>query len=97
VLNGHDHAYQRFAPQRPDGTRDDAHGIRQIAVGTGGGETLYDFADPTPAGSNIEVRDNHTHGVIKVTLRSGGYDWKFLPASGATFTDSGSGSCHGRP
>lgn len=97
VLNGHDHAYQRFAPQRPDGTRDTAHGIRQIAVGTGGGETLYDFADPVPAGSNIEVRDNHTHGVIKVTLRSGGYDWKFVPASGATFTDSGSGSCHGRP
>ena len=45
VLNGHDHAYQRFAPQRPDGTRDDTHGVRQIAVGTGGGETLYDFND----------------------------------------------------
>ena len=97
VLNGHDHAYQRFAPQRPDGTRDDAHGIRQIVVGTGGGETLYTFADTLPAGSNMEVRDNHTHGVIKVTLRDGGYDWKFVPASGATFTDSGSGTCHGRP
>ena len=97
VLNGHDHAYQRFAPQRPDGTADAAHGIRQIAVGTGGGETLYDFADPAPAGSNIEIRNNRTHGVLKLTLRSGGYDWKFVPASGATFTDSGSGTCHGRP
>jgi PKD domain-containing protein/calcineurin-like phosphoesterase family protein len=97
VLNGHDHAYQRFAPQKPDGTRDDTHGIRQIAVGTGGGETLYSWADTLPAGSNIEVRDNHTHGILKLTLRAGGYDWKFVPASGATFTDSGSGTCHGRP
>ena len=97
VVNGHDHAYQRFAPQRPDGTRDNAHGIRQIAVGTGGGETLYDFKIPAPAGSNIEVRNDLTHGVIKLTLRTGGYDWKFLPASGASFTDSGSGTCHGRP
>jgi hypothetical protein len=97
VLNGHDHSYQRFAPMRPDGTRDDAHGIRQIVVGTGGGETLYQWADSLPARQNLEVRDNRTHGILKVTLRSAGYDWQFVPASGATFTDSGSGSCHGRP
>jgi PKD repeat protein len=97
VLNGHDHAYQRFAPQRPDGTRDTAFGIRQIAVGTGGGEVLYVWADSIPAGSNIEVRDNQTHGVLKVTLRAGSYEWRFVPASGASFTDSGSGSCHGSP
>ena len=97
ALNGHDHAYQRFAPMRPDGTRDDAHGIRRIVVGTGGGETLYSWADSLPARQNLEVRDNHTHGVLKLTLRSGGYDWKFVPVSGAGFTDSGSGSCHGRP
>jgi acid phosphatase type 7 len=97
VLNGHDHAYQRFAPQRPDGTRDDAFGIREIAAGTGGGETLYGLSDPPPVGSNIEVSNWHTHGILKVTLRDGGYDWKFVPSSGATFTDSGSGTCHGRP
>ena len=97
VLNGHDHAYQRYAPQRPDGTRDDAHGIRQIVPGTGGGEGLYTLRATLPVGSNAEVRDWHTHGVLKVTLRSGGYDWQFVPSSGATFTDSGSGSCHGRP
>jgi len=68
-----------------------------LAVGTGGGETLYSWADTLPAGSNMEVRDNHTHGILKLTLRAGGYDWKFVPASGATFTDSGSGTCHGRP
>ena len=97
VLTGHDHTYQRYAPQKPDGTRDDAFGIRQITNGAGGGETLYSWADPVPTGSNIEVRNNTTHGVLKVTLRSGGYDWKFVPSSGASFTDAGSGNCHGRP
>jgi PKD repeat protein len=97
VLNGHDHAYQRFAPQRPDGTADPAFGIRQIAVGTGGGETLYLFADPQPAGSNIQVKDNTTNGVIEVTLKNGGYDWRFIPAATGTFNDSGSATCHGRP
>ena len=97
VLNGHDHAYQRFAPQRPDGTRDAAFGIRQIAVGTGGGEGFYSFSDTLPTGSNLEVRDNHTLGVLKVTLHAGSYDWRFIPTGGGTFTDSGSGTCHGRP
>ena len=29
-----------------------------------------------------------------LTLRSDGYDWRFLPVAGKSFTDSGSGSCH---
>jgi hypothetical protein len=94
VLNGHDHAYQRFAPQKPDGTMDQTHGIREIAVGTGGGETLYEFGPTVP---NLEVRNNTTHGVLHLTLRDGGYDWKFIPVAGASFTDSGSGTCHGKP
>lgn len=94
VLNGHDHTYQRFAPQTPDGVADNAFGVRQITVGTGGGETLYQFG---PTVDNLQVRDNQTHGVLKVTLRAGGYDWRFLPVAGQTFTDTGSGNCHGRP
>ena len=96
VVNGHDHNYQRFAPQRPDGTLDATVGIRQLTVGTGGGETLYDLG-PIPQGSNLEVRNDQTFGVLKLTLKNGGYDWRFAPAAGATFTDSGSGTCHGRP
>jgi hypothetical protein len=96
VLNGHDHNYQRYAPQKPDGTADAAFGIRQLTVGTGGGEGLYAFG-PIPTGSNLEVRNNETLGVVKVTLRDGGYDWRFARAAGGTFTDSGSGTCHGRP
>ena len=94
VVNGHDHSYQRFAPSNPDGAVDNAFGIRQIVVGTGGGETLYDFG---PTASNLEVRDNQTHGIMRLTLRAGGYDWQFLPVPGKTFTDAGSGTCHGRP
>ena len=98
VLNAHDHNYQRWAPQKPDGTADAAFGIRQITVGTGGGEGLYNFG-AIPAGANLDVRNNDTFGVLKVTLKSGGYDWQFIPATaaGGSFTDSGSGTCHGRP
>jgi len=36
VLSGHEHNYERFAPQDPSGTADAARGIRQFVVGTGG-------------------------------------------------------------
>ena len=91
VLNGHDHDYERFAPQDPNGHLDTARGIRQFIVGTGGGPlgSLY-AADP-----NSEIRSNHSFGVLQLTLRPDGYDWKFLPVSAGGFTDSGSDSCHG--
>lgn len=90
VLNGHEHVYERFGPQAPDGTADAARGIREFVVGTGGADH-YSFGTPKP---NSEARNNTANGVLKLTLRSGGYDWQFVPAGGATFTDSGSGSCH---
>ena len=43
---------------------------------------------------NSELRNNDTFGVLKLTLKQLGYEWKFLPEAGKTFTDSGSGSCH---
>jgi PKD repeat protein len=94
VLNGHDHAYQRWLPQTPDGVVDNTFGIPQFAVGTGGGEGLYQFGPTAP---NLVVRNNQTFGVIKFTLRNGGYDWQFLPVPGGTFTDAGSGNCHAAP
>ena len=95
VLNGHDHTYQRFKPMKPDGTADASFGIRQITAGTGGGEGLYAFGD---ANANLEVRNDDTFGVLKVTLKNGAYDWRFIPAAGqGSFTDSGSANCHGRP
>ena len=92
VVNGHDHFYERYAPQNPDGVRDPARGIRQFIVGTGG-RWLERFTTPAP---NVEVRNNTTWGVMKFTLAEGKYSWQFVPAAvgGGTFTDSGTGTCH---
>jgi hypothetical protein len=40
VIVGHDHLYERFAPQDPDGKLDAVRGIREFVVGTGGGEAM---------------------------------------------------------
>lgn len=88
VINGHDHDYERFAPQTPSGTSA-ANGIREIIVGTGGAG-LRPFAKIV---ANSDVRNAVTHGVIKLTLSPGSYRWQFIPADGS-FTDAGSGTCH---
>jgi hypothetical protein len=90
VLTGHEHNYERFAPQDPSGRPDDAHGIRVWVVGTGGAGH-YGFGSAKP---NSQARSSDTYGVLKLTLRAGGYKWKFVPQSGKTFTDTGSGTCH---
>ena len=92
ILNGHDHDYERFAPQDPWGRADEAFGIRQLVVGTGG---------RPPEGRSSTARNSQvfgtTHGVLKLTLRADGYAWAFVPIAGKTFSDSGSGSTHGPP
>ena len=90
VLNGHDHNYQRFAPQNPDGGASPEHGIREFVVGTGGGN-LYPIESPL---SHIESYNDDTYGVLKVTLLPKSYEWRFLAAQGSTFTDSGKARCN---
>jgi hypothetical protein len=90
VVNGHDHDYERFAPQNPSGTADSARGIREFVVGTGGTD-LRPFETVKP---NSEARNSDTHGVLKLTLNSTSYDWQFVPVAGQTFTDFGSTNCH---
>lgn len=89
VLAGHEHSYERFAPQDPNGNAD-AQGIREIVVGTGG--RSHEMLGMPLA--NSEVRDWTSYGVIKLTLAPGKYTWEFIPAEGGTFHDSGSGTCH---
>jgi hypothetical protein len=89
VLNGHDHTYERFAPQNPSGQADPTQGIREFVVGTGG-RGLYSFSTVRP---NSEVRDNTTWGVLKLTLHPASYEWEFVPVAGQTFTDMGSANC----
>ncbi len=93
VLAGHEHSYERFAAQDPDGNADPEHGIREIVVGTGGrSHGLLGFAT-----TNSEVRNWETFGVLKLTLLPGKYTWEFIPEKGKTFRDSGSGVCHNQP
>jgi acid phosphatase type 7 len=88
VLVSHEHNYERFARQTADGAAD-PQGIRQFVVGTGGSD-LSQFGRPI---ANSEVRNGSTHGVLEIVLHPAGYDWRFVPVAGASFTDSGSGSC----
>jgi hypothetical protein len=89
VITGHDHLYERFAPQDVDGRADPTRGIRQITVGTGGG-ALY---TPVMSAANTEAV-GIAFGVLKLTLSSGSYQWEFVPAAGSSFTYTGLGQCH---
>jgi len=89
VVNGHDHFYERFAPQNAEGQADPDRGIREFIVGTGG-SPLSGIANVKP---NSEVRAN-TFGIIVFNLSLTGYEWRFISAGGSSFTDSGSASCH---
>ena len=90
VVSGHDHNYEQFHRQNPDGMLD-ANGIREFVVGTGG-TTLRPFAAIKP---NSAVRNSDTHGVLKLILRPTSYDWEFVPVAGQSFIDSGSRPCVG--
>jgi hypothetical protein len=89
VINGHEHNYERFAEMSASGAAVSA-GLREFVVGMGG-NGHYPFGTILPAS---QVRNSSTFGVLKLTLRPGGYDWQFVPVAGSTFTDSGSGNCH---
>lgn len=90
VLNGHDHDYERFAPQDPAGTPDPSRGIREFVVGTGG----RPLSAKTTSATGSEIFQGNTFGVLKLSLREGGYDWAFVPIAGQGFSDSGSAKCH---
>jgi hypothetical protein len=89
VLNGHDHDYERFAPQDPAGVADPWHGLREFVVGTGG-KSHYPIVTIQP---NSEIQNTTVFGVLQLTLHADTYDWQFVPEAGATFSDAGSGTC----
>jgi acid phosphatase type 7 len=90
VLTGHEHLYERFAPQTPSGVAN-PNGIRQFIVGTGG-KSRHGLARTPPR--NAEARTASVYGVLALTLHPDSYDWRFVPEAGRTFTDSGSHPCH---
>ena len=87
ILNGHDHAYERFTPLNAAGVPD-ASGIRQFVVGTGG----TDLDAQETQDNRLEVF-SPTFGVLKLVLGDGSCAWEFLPIAGQSFTDSGTGAC----
>ena len=90
VLNGHDHIYERFAPQTPQGVPDPERGIREFVVGTGG----HSLTRVVAVQRNSEVRSNEAFGALRMELSADHYTWEFRPVAGSTFTDSGAGRCH---
>lgn len=88
VLNGHDHRYERFAPQNATGQAD-PKGIREFVAGTGGAK-LYPQSVRQP---NSEAQNDTDWGVIKLTLHAASYDWEFVPIAGQTYNDKGSANC----
>ena len=89
VVAGHDHVYERFSLQAPDGSSDPTNGIRQFTVGTGGSE-LTALGSSAP---NSEVGIDDAHGVLKLDLSNGSYAWEFVSVAGSTASDSGSDAC----
>jgi len=90
VISGHDHDYERFAPQTPSGAPDPVGGIREFVVGTGG-KSLLAFHSTPP---NSEVRDKSTFGVLLLRLYDDRYEWEFMPTQVGGFTDAGADTCH---
>jgi hypothetical protein len=91
LLAGHEHDYQRFAPQDAFG-RADPNGIREFIVGTGG--STYGDLPKGKAATNREAGQDTSFGVLKMTLRDGAYDWGFLTAQGEEpYSDAGSADC----
>jgi acid phosphatase type 7 len=89
VLNGHDHDYERFAPQDWHGAADPVRGLRQFVVGTGG-TGLRPFETIQP---NSDARSDESHGVLRLRLGDGWYRWRFLSVDGM-YTDQGADTCH---
>lgn len=89
VVVGHDHNYQRYAKM-------DAYkiattdGLRQLIVGTGG-------RDPYPISGThplLEAAQGTTWGVLALDLTATGYDGRFVPVAGKTWTDRFAGTCN---
>ena len=89
VLVGHEHNYERFAPQDSAGNAS-PDGPRSFVVGTGG-RSLYPFRATIEP--NSEVRNATSFGVLKMELYADSYTWEFIPIDEDGFTDSGSADC----
>jgi hypothetical protein len=91
VLNGHDHLYERYAQQDPNGIAS-TNGILEFVVGTGGESHNGLYGNNLP--TNLQAYDSSDFGVLVLTLHASSYSWTFVNTSGAV-VDSGATPCHG--
>lgn len=92
IISAHEHFYERFGPQTPEGAPNPQFGIRQFIVGTGGAP----LTQPVRRVANSEAVLS-TFGVLRLTLDSDSYRWEFLSSEGGAILDAGTGRCHGKP
>ena len=88
VIAGHDHLYERHAPMDTDQRRDDARGIRQFTVGTGGAP-LY---NKVRNALNSEFLASN-FGLLRLHLEPALYEWQFMDMHGNVL-DRGLNVCH---
>jgi hypothetical protein len=88
ILAGHDHFYERFAAQDPDGRLDPERGFRAFTVGTGGARR-YEFGEIE---TNSRFQYAEAWGVLRLVLHPRRYDWEFVTVDGRRL-DRGSGPC----
>jgi hypothetical protein len=93
VLSGHEHNYERFSPQDPQGRAHPERGIRQFVVGTGGGGK-YPIGDPI---ENTEVYNDETDGVLRLKLEENAYEWRFVPVEGGASPTPAAPGANERP
>ncbi|TJZ56979.1 alkaline phosphatase [Streptomyces piniterrae] len=89
VLNGHDHHYERFAAQDPDG-KADKNGLVELLAGVGGANP-YKIEEVQP---NSEKRLTDTFGVVKLNFTDTGFSWDLVDTDGNTKDSSPSYECH---
>jgi hypothetical protein len=89
VVSGHDHIYERYAPQDAAGRPDPERGVRMFVAGTGG----HDAYAIVRVQANSEVRYSGW-GVLKLTLAADRYTWDFIAVPGQAFSDTGTTTCH---
>lgn len=105
VLSGHNHNYQRWAPQDPYGNYN-PDGVRQYVVGTGGAylwhfppEIPLDQVGDYPHGIPVETLNNLEHtesdhfGALDLTLNEDGYEFAFVTVDGVIL-DEGAVTCN---
>lgn len=91
VLNGHEHAYERFAPQAPSGALDETKGIVELIVGTGG------RTPPSPlrhlkANSRLRLGLGQA-ALLVLDLHAGSYEFRLVREDGQLL-DTGGAVCH---